>query len=108
MQVAEIITFEVKTGVSHDDVVEVNKSALQAIEKLEGFLYRSLSFDKASNTWTDIIYWKDAACSKNAGEQFMQSDACQKLMAIVEKESTNMKLTDILYSSSCSEIENCG
>lgn len=108
MQVVEIVTFKAKADVSHDEVVEANKSALQEIEMLEGFLYRSLAFNQANETWIDIVYWQDEAAAKNAGEVFMQSPACQKLMTVIEKESTNMQLADILYSSECSETKNCG
>ncbi|WP_077337847.1 hypothetical protein [Pseudocolwellia agarivorans] len=107
MQVVEIITFKAIAGVSHDEVVAVNKLALSEIEKIEGFEYRSLSFDAVSNTWTDIIYWRDRAALKAAEVVFMSSAACKKLMDIIEKESTDMKVSDILYST-CTEAENCG
>lgn len=107
MQVVEIITFKPIAGVSHDEVVAVNKIALKEIEKLKGFEYRSLSVDETTNTWTDVIYWQNREVQKKAGEIFMQSPACKKLMDIIEKESTSMQLGDILYST-CTEAENCG
>ncbi len=108
MQVVEVITFKAKAGVTQLDVIEANKEALNDLEKLNGFLYRSLSFNQESETWTDVVYWENKEIAKKAGDLFFQSTACQNLMDIIEKESTHMQLSDILYSSECSESKNSG
>ena len=108
MQVIEIVTFKVKNGVSQNEVIEVNKLALAMIEKLDGFMYRSLAFNKESYTWFDVVYWENAEAAKVGGELFMQSEACKQLMDIVVKESTTMQIGDILYMSECTETENYG
>jgi len=109
MQVIEIVTFKTKPGISQEDFLAIDTVALKDVEKLNGFLYRSLAFNKESAIWTDIIYWESAEAAKLGEAEFMKSEACQEVMAAVEKESTVMQLSDILYSS-CNETEaeNCG
>lgn len=51
------------------------------IEKIDGFLYRSLTLNKESDTWFDMVYWGSAEAVKLGGELFMQSEVdgnCRK------------------------------
>ncbi len=108
MQVLELVTFKTKAGISQEQVLELNQLVMEKIQEFPGFLYRSVCYQKDSNTWLDVVYWQDKVSAESAQEKFMASVECQQLMAIIEVESTQMQHADILLSSQCCETENCG
>jgi len=108
MQVLELVTFKTKPGINHQQVLELNQAVMDKVQDFTGFLYRSLCYQKDSDTWFDVVYWQDASSAKSGQEMFMQSDACQKLMAIIDIESTQVQHADILLSSQCEETKVCG
>ncbi len=107
MQVLELVTFKAKTGVSKEQVVEINELVMEQVKKFPGFIYRSLCWQQGSESWLDVVYWQDQASVDAAQEKFMASAVCQQLMEIIDVESTKMQHADILLSS-CTESETCG
>lgn len=108
MQTLELVTFTSKEGVTQAQVIEANDKVMQEIKHFDGFVYRSLCFQKESKQWLDIVYWENALAAKNAQEKFMTLPCCQILMSLVDESSTSMLHADVLLDSPCSEMENCG
>lgn len=108
MQTLELVTFKTKETVTQQQIIQANELVMEEIQNFDGFLYRSLCFQKESETWLDVVYWENKSAAQSAQEKFMASANCQKLMSLIEIGSTNVQHADIVLSSPCVETETCG
>ena len=101
-----MVTYQLKPEVNLTDLEEVHKQVNQFLLKQDGFMYRSLSQDEKGVLF-DIVYWRDLASAKQAGEAFMASLAGQALLALTNMESVVMRhMNAITEAMTCSESES--
>jgi len=96
--VIEIVRFKLLESATSEQLVSASEQSQKFVSSLEGFEYRSLSFDKDSNTWTDVVYWDSMENAQAAGKQFMSCEDCQPLMALIDPESVIMQHQTIMMS----------
>ena len=88
--VIELVTYQLKSDVSVQQLAETHDSVHEFLKQQPGFIYRSLSRDE-SGQWFDIVYWQDMAAAKTAGEAFMAAPAGQALGALADMDSVVMR-----------------
>ena len=49
MQVLELVSFKTKSGITQEQVIELNKEVMTTVEKFDGFLYSSLAYQEQKN-----------------------------------------------------------
>ncbi|NVD08971.1 hypothetical protein FCU94_19160 [Vibrio sp. JPW-9-11-11] len=96
--VLEIVRFKLNHHATHEQLIAACEQSQKFVSGLDGFEYRSLSFDQPSNTWTDVVYWASMEQAQRAGEQFLSSPDCQPLMALIDPESVIMQHQTIAMS----------
>ncbi|MCG9581039.1 hypothetical protein L1D13_10670 [Vibrio tubiashii] len=96
--VIEIVRFKLLENATSEQLVSASEQSQKFVSSLNGFEYRSLSFDQDSGTWTDVVYWDSMDNAKAAGEQFMASEDCKPLMALIDPESVIMQHQAIMMS----------
>lgn len=96
--VIEIVRFKLLQDVSKEQLITATEKSQKFVSSLNGFEYRSLSFEQESETWTDVVYWDSMDNAKAAGEQFMSSKECAPLMALIDPESVIMQHQTIMMS----------
>lgn len=97
--VIEMVSFKLSAGVTEQDLLAATKQSHAFVAGLDGFQYRSLSYNEASQTWTDIVYWQSMEAAKAAAEAFMASADCQALIALIDKDSVVMQHQSVHFSS---------
>ncbi|SON51968.1 hypothetical protein [Vibrio tapetis] len=100
-QVIEIVSYKANENVSEQDMIAASEQSHKFIASLPGFLYRSVSHNPETQSWTDVVYWRNLDDAKSAGEQFMQSADCQPLVALISQESLSMQHQFIKMSGEC-------
>lgn len=96
--VIEIVRFKLKQTATSEQLISASEQSQKFVSKLNGFEYRSLSFDQDTSTWTDVVYWDSMENAKAAGEQFTTSEECKPLMALIDPESVMMQHQTIMMS----------
>ncbi|KGK21853.1 hypothetical protein DC58_14220 [Vibrio navarrensis] len=99
-QVIEMVSFKLIEGTSAQTYIAASEQSQAFVASQPGFLYRSLSHDTASDSWTDVVYWQDMEAAKKAGEQSKSHADCQPLMALIEPNSIDMR-HQLIKMSSC-------
>lgn len=89
--VIEIVSFKLLSEASESALLEATHESQGFVEQLQGFQYRSLSYNNDTHTWTDVVYWDSMSDALSAGEKFMDSPQCQPLMALIDIETVNIK-----------------
>ncbi|MGB1238341.1 MAG: hypothetical protein ACPG4U_09025 [Pseudomonadales bacterium] len=97
----EVVTFNLKPGITAEQLAATNDAMQTFLLAQDGFLYRSTSCDD-EGLWFDIIYWRDRAAAKAGGEAFMASDIGAQVMGMVEEASCKLRHMDAV-----SETLNC-
>jgi hypothetical protein len=88
--VIEMVTYKLKAGVSVEQLQATHSEVNDFCLAQSGFLYRSVSQDE-EQTWHDIVYWKNMDNARAAGEAFMACSTGQKLVALIDNESMQMR-----------------
>ncbi|AWB67194.1 hypothetical protein C2869_12445 [Saccharobesus litoralis] len=104
--VIELVTYNLKAGISAEQLKAVHPQVNDFLMAQDGFMYRSLSNDKSGLLY-DIVYWRDMASAKKASEAFMASTAGQALCQLTDMDSVTMRhmpvSTEAMICSSSSE-----
>lgn len=103
--VIEIVRFKLLNDVTADQLIAASKQSQKFVSSLDGFEYRSLSYDQESQSWTDVVYWDSMDNAKSAGEKFMSSEDCQPLMALIDPESVIMQHQSIEMSELAAKFQ---
>lgn len=101
--VVELVSFKLKAGVSADALMATNPAVQAFVSSLPGLLYRSVSLNHDTNEWTDIVYWETLANAEHASQVFMESPACQEMVALIDPETVRMQHTEVQFSSCATE-----
>ncbi len=96
--VIEIVRFKLLDNVTAEQLIEASEQSQKFVSSLEGFEYRSLSYDKDSDSWTDVVYWDSMDNAKSAGEKFKSCEDCQPLMALIDPATVIMQHQSIEMS----------
>ncbi|MFM2587134.1 hypothetical protein [Vibrio sp. TBV020] len=96
--VIEIVRFKLLNNVPTEQLITATENSQKFVSSLDGFEYRSLSFDQETDTWTDVVYWDSMENAKAAGDQFMSSKECAPLLALIDPESVIMQHQTIMMS----------
>ncbi|WP_087026233.1 hypothetical protein [Thaumasiovibrio subtropicus] len=100
----ELVTYKLNQDITEQELSAANEECQTFVLEQDGFLYRSVSVDRNSNTWTDIVYWATMENAQQAGEAFMKSDHTKNLMRCIDPESVVMTHHQVLNSF---ESETC-
>ncbi len=98
----EMVSFTLKPEATEQELIAASEKSQSFIRTLPGFLYRSLSKDVQTEKWVDVVYWDSLENAKAAGDQFMSSEVCLELLALIDKESVQMEHGSIKMSE-CSQ-----
>ncbi len=99
--IVEIVSYKAVASASEQDLIAASEQSHKFIANLPGFLYRSVSHNTETQTWTDLVYWRTIEDAKAADEQFMQSADCKSLVALISQESLSMQHQVVKMSSEC-------
>ncbi|MGF1764122.1 hypothetical protein [Aliivibrio kagoshimensis] len=102
--VVELVTFELNSGVTDQDMTAAVEKSQQFVKQLPGFLYRSVCKNEESNTWSDIVYWQSKEEAQNAGEAFCASELTKDLMSIINAETVKMQHNDVKICFDCNGL----
>lgn len=86
----ELVTYKLKPGVTEKQLAGTHAGVHDFLRTQPGFIYRSLSRDE-QGLWYDIVYWRDMAKAKSAGEAFMEHPAGRALIELVDMDSCVMR-----------------
>jgi hypothetical protein len=93
-----IYEFDAKTGVTDQDMRACEPALDRFLKAQPGFMYRSL-IKKASGQWIDLYYWRDEASAEAISQPFMESEAGQSFLALIDLPSTTMTKSIVLSES---------
>ncbi len=96
----EIVSFQFKTDVTEQQINNTHLAVNQLLLAQPGFYYRSLSCDD-NGLWFDVVYWKNMSCAKKASDVFMDSDAGQAMLQLIDGDSVTLRYMDAVSEVSC-------
>jgi len=99
-QVVEIVSYQAIESATEQDLISASEQSHKFIASLPGFLYRTVSHNPETQSWTDLVFWRSLEDAQAADEQFMQSTDCQPLVALINQESLSMQ-HQVVKMSSC-------
>ncbi|MBD1558779.1 hypothetical protein HC752_17750 [Vibrio sp. S9_S30] len=100
-QVLETVNYKVLDGVTESQLLAASDQMTGFLQRSEGFLYRSLSYNPQRNTWTDTVYWKSMDNAKAASEAFMSAPETQDYASKIEMDSVEMQHQIIKSNTGC-------
>ncbi|BCL72454.1 conserved hypothetical protein [Vibrio nigripulchritudo MADA3029] len=101
-QVIEVVNYKVADGVTEDQLLAASDKIVGFLNRMEGFLYRSLSFNPENDVWTDTVYWQNLDNAKAASAEFMSAPETQEYASKIQMESVNMQHQLIKSDTGCS------
>lgn len=87
---AEITTFNswrAKKDAKHADVVEAVKTLNAATKGADGLISKKTYYNAESNSWTDIIVWRDQAAADKVSKEQGAKPEFEKLGEIIDLDS---------------------
>lgn len=88
-KIIEIVTFQVKSNISEEKLMEVSSAFEKLLEnKIEGYLNRTLAKSPEENNWVEIIRWQSMELAKAALDSVVQYEAFHDYCAVLEENST--------------------
>ena len=88
--VLELATFKLKSGVTEEQFNFANESLSGWARRQPGFVSRNLSYNKAEQTYIDVVYWESMAAAQAADEISMNSEECAPLFGMIEDDSVKL------------------
>lgn len=98
-QIAEIVTFELKEGVSDADYLALNQNSHAYISYSRGFVSRRLS-KSADGRWTDYTVWQSLDDAQAAQAGFMAQEFAPAMVGAINGETLRMEHQQVLWSPS--------
>lgn len=98
-QVAEIVTFCLKEGVSDSDYLALNQTSHAYISYARGFVSRRLS-KGADGSWTDYTVWQSMADARAAQAGFMAQDFAPAMVGAINGDTLRMQHQEVLWHPS--------
>jgi hypothetical protein len=86
----ELVVFELKDGVSREQLLGTVDAVSAWIAEQPGFVSRELSYDAAGDRWIDVVRWETLEAAHAAAELAMSSESCAPMFALIDMESTLM------------------
>lgn len=96
--VIEIVSFKLLPNTPHEQLIAAAQQSQRFVSRLEGFQYRSTSFNQENETWTDVVYWDSLKSAQAAGEQFTRCEDCAPLMALIDPATVDIQHQTIMMS----------
>lgn len=94
--VAEIVTFQLKDGVTDAAFVEISKASAAFVAAAPGFISRQLS-KGGDGVWTDYVLWADMASAIAVGKAFPDQDFAPALMGAIKSGTAQMRHQHVLW-----------
>lgn len=89
-KVLELVVFELKEGVTREQLLATVDPVSRWIGEQPGFLSRELLHDTANERWIDLVWWRTLEDAHAAAEKAMTSESCAPMFALIDMESTLM------------------
>lgn len=89
-KVVELVVFQVRDGVTREQLLETVDPVSAWIAGQPGFLSRDLAYDREGDRWIDVIWWRTLEDAHAAAERAMSSEACAPMFALIDMESALM------------------
>jgi len=96
----EIVSFQFKSQVTEQQINSTHLAVNQLLLAQPGFYYRSLSCDE-NGQWFDVVYWKNISCAKKASDVFMDSEAGQAMLQLIDGDSVSLRYMEAASEVSC-------
>ncbi|PTX56498.1 hypothetical protein C8N43_1157 [Litoreibacter ponti] len=96
-QVAEIVTFRLKDGVSDTDYLALTHPSHAFVSYARGFVTRRLS-KGADGTWTDYTIWQSLDDAKAAQADFMAQDFAPAMVGAIDGDTMRMEHQQVLWA----------
>lgn len=95
--VAEIITFELKDGVSDADYVALSQTSHAYVSYARGFVSRQLSKSQ-DGRWTDYVIWRSLEDAKAAQAEFMAQEFAPAMVGAINPDTMRMEHQEVLWN----------
>jgi hypothetical protein len=89
-KVLELVVFNLKNGVTHQQLLATNDGVSGWARRQSGFISRELSYDAEGDRWIDIVWWKSIEHAQAAAAAAMTSASCAPMFALIDTDSTWM------------------
>ena len=86
----ELVSFKLINNTDETALNDLQPEMNEWIKQQTGFYYRTLVKD-TDGSFLDIIHWASLEDAKKAGELIMQQPFMQQMMALIDKQSVNMR-----------------
>lgn len=96
--VVEIVSFKLLPNTPHEQLIAAAEQSQRFVSQLDGFQYRSTSFNQENEVWTDVVYWDSMEAAQAAGQQFANCEDCAPLMALIDPATVDMQHQTIMMS----------
>ncbi len=91
MYVVEIVSWNGKSGVTDQEMIEAVNAMIPDLEKLPGFRYQSLSKSK-NDQWVEIYYWDTAEEAHRSNDLMADKASLGQLLLLIKLESLSIEV----------------
>ena len=89
--IIEVVTFQVKNGVSETQLLELSNAFGQALKRdADGFIKRSLTKHCTQDQWVELIWWNSKESAERALETMPKATEFKKYSSALEEEGSEI------------------
>ena len=88
-KVLEVVTFNVKPGVSPGEAKTAARGVTAFLETQPGYLGRDLG-QSEDGRWVDLVHWTDLEAARTAIPNAMKNADCRAFFALIDEETLKM------------------
>ncbi len=95
-QIAEIVTFSLKTGISDADYLALSEASKAYVSNAPGFVTRQLSKSE-DGIWTDYVVWDSIKDARTAAQGFMEQAFAPAMMGAINAQTMTLRHQKICW-----------
>ena len=86
----EVVVFHLKSGATHEALLETSGTVSQWVAQQPGFIDRKLIRSNDGNTYVESVRWHSLDEAERAAQLAQTSPACAPLFALIDFETLHM------------------
>ena len=89
--IIEVVTFQVKNGVSETQLLELSNAFGEALKReAEGFIKRSLTKHCTQDKWVELIWWNSKESAEAALDSMPPTTEFKQYSSVLEEEGSEI------------------
>ncbi|MGC5327543.1 hypothetical protein [Brevibacillus sp. SYSU BS000544] len=94
MSCLEVVTYQLKQGVSKESYMNYVKKLQEMVAGLEGFIHREVFYNHTSEEWIEVVGWDNKEAAAKAEKVLMQEPCMLEGMGLINEATLKLQYYD--------------